>query len=97
MSILIPGEMPTSCARCPCANDETPFCRAANKYIPMLGKPEWCPIIELPPHGDLIDRDHLSVVCYTGTEGLEDTFDNGVAWTLEYIDKLTPVIPAEEE
>ena len=53
--------------------------------------------IELPPHGDLVDRDHLSVVCYTGTEGLEDTFDNGVAWTLEYIDKLTPVIPAEEE
>lgn len=53
--------------------------------------------VELPNHGDLIDRDHLSAVGYTGTEGLDDTFDNGVAWTLEYIDKLTPVIPADPE
>lgn len=56
-----------------------------------------CDAIELPPHGDLIDRDHLSVVCYTGTEGLEDTFDNGMACCLEYIDTLTPVIPADPE
>lgn len=51
--------------------------------------------IELPPHGDLINRDHLEVVSYHNSEGMEDTFDNGVKWMLEYIDKLTPVIPAD--
>lgn len=51
--------------------------------------------IELPMHGDLIDRNVLEVVSYHNTEGLEDTFDNGVKWMLEYIDKLTPVISAD--
>ena len=53
--------------------------------------------IELQPHGDLIDRNHLEVVSYHNSEGMEDTFDNGVKWMLEYIDKLTPVIPEDEE
>ena len=45
MSIAINGmEMPINCSRCPCSDDETRFCRAANKYIPMLGKPEFCPL-----------------------------------------------------
>ena len=60
-------------------------------------RPSWCPLIELQPHGDLIDRNHLEVVSYHNTEGLEDTFDNGVKWMLEYIDMLTPVIPEDEE
>lgn len=103
MSILIPGKMPTECWECPCAYETEGahhnYCQAAgyDTKLPDEGRPDWCPLIELPPHGDLVDRDHLSVVCYTGTEGLEDTFDNGVAWTLEYIDKLTPVIPADPE
>lgn len=47
MSILIKGiDMPTNCTRCPCSNDETRYCRAANKYIPMLGKPSFCPLEE---------------------------------------------------
>ena len=47
MSVIIRGvEMPVSCARCPCANDESRYCRAANKYIPMLSKPDFCPLAE---------------------------------------------------
>lgn len=53
--------------------------------------------IELPTHGDLIDRNELEVVSYHNSEGMEDTFDNGVKWMQEYIDKLTPVIPEDEE
>ena len=61
MSILIPGmEMPTSCAKCPCSDDMGKFCHPANEYIPMLGRPEWCPLIELPPHGRLGDLDALT-------------------------------------
>ena len=84
MSILIHMEMPKNCGVC-FVGDRT-ICK------------DHCPLIELQPHGDLIDRDlQLALVAYTGTEGLDDTFDNGVVWTLEYINKLTPVIPAEEE
>jgi len=47
MSIMIKGiDMPINCARCPCCDDETRFCRAANEYIPMLGKPNFCPLME---------------------------------------------------
>lgn len=31
------------------------------KYpIVPMERPSWCPLIELPPHGDLIDRDALN-------------------------------------
>lgn len=47
MSIVIKGiEMPTNCQSCPCSDDESRFCRAANEYIPMLGKPNFCPLVE---------------------------------------------------
>lgn len=47
MRIIINGiDMPTNCTRCPCSDDGSRFCRAANKYIPMLGKPNFCPLVE---------------------------------------------------
>lgn len=61
-------------------------------------RPDWCPLVEVPPHGDLFDRDLLEVVSYHNREGTEDdTFDAGVRWLLEYIDGLLPVIPADRE
>ena len=71
MSILIRGmEMPTSCAECPCCrhdnwNGET--AHQCNVSFITFGaedenwiyntRPNWCPLIELPPHGRLIDAD----------------------------------------
>ena len=40
---------------------------------------------------DLIDREKLSIICYTDTEGREDTFDEGVRWVLEKIDEMPTV------
>ena len=60
MSIYIKGmEMPVSCTRCPLSDDDVVFCHAAKKYIPMLGNPTFCPLIEVTDHGELIDRDAL--------------------------------------
>ena len=61
MSILIKDmKMPINCTRCPCSDEEARFCWAKTEYIPMLGKPDWCPLVELPEkHGDLIDRTTL--------------------------------------
>ena len=47
MGIIISGiDMPTNCTQCPCSDDGARFCRAANEYIPMLGKPNFCPLVE---------------------------------------------------
>ena len=51
--------------------------------------------IELPPHGDLIDRDEYLVFSYTGTEGRQDTFDDGVMFMIDRIDDAPTIIPAE--
>lgn len=99
--ILIPGKMPTRCLDCPFMvsrdNDDCVLQSAESNesFENWEQMKAGCPLIELPPHGDLFDRNHLEVVSYHNTEGMEDTFDNGVKWMLEYIDKLTPVIPAE--
>lgn len=73
MSILIKGmEMPTSCTECPCCrhdnwNGET--AHQCNVSFITFGaedenwiyntRPNWCPLIELPPHGRLIDAEKL--------------------------------------
>lgn len=98
MGIYIPGmKMPTSCASCPCANDETPFCRAANKYIPMLGKPEWCPLIELPPHGRLGDLDALEFLYEESADGWRHTpvFMDFFKACAKGVREAPTIIPAE--
>ena len=69
MSVLIKGfKMPEDCRECPLEmyyiNCGDTRCRATNKFlaknynIPFDGRPDWCPLVEVPaPHGDLIDID----------------------------------------
>ena len=48
MSLLVKGiDMPTNCQTCPFSDDECRFCKAAKEYIPMLGKPQFCPLDEV--------------------------------------------------
>ena len=50
MSVMIKDmEMPTNCTRCPCSDDDAQFCKAADEYIPMPGKPKFCPLAEVEP------------------------------------------------
>ena len=64
MSILIKGmEMPINCETCPF--DDGTYCQAYPKSAEMIydianGIPTWCPLIEIPPHGRLIDADALA-------------------------------------
>lgn len=49
-------KMPKSCSRC--------FCMASCKLWKNIMSPEFnrhrnCPLVEIPPHGDLIDRSKL--------------------------------------
>ena len=62
MSIIIPGmEMPKNCWECPCFVSDGWFCNLDDECRDVYdGRPDWCPLIELPPkHGRLIDADKL--------------------------------------
>ena len=54
---------------------------SGNFYAARVGKDELFPIVELPEHGDLIDRDALPL--------------GRVEW--EDIDNATVIVPASEE
>ena len=67
MSFIVPMEKPKRCGLCPCFHAEHPMhCQAVKAHkdkriIAPYGAPipDWCPLIELPPHGRLIDADKL--------------------------------------
>lgn len=74
MSILIKGmEMPKHCWQCGLkdSDDECMAMYAIDRQIKSVDEvwgeqrvPDWCPLIEIPPHGRLIDADALPH--YTG-------------------------------
>lgn len=47
MIVIKNTKMPINCTQCPCCDDEVQFCKAANEYIPMFGKPNFCPLVEV--------------------------------------------------
>ena len=66
MGVYIKGmEMPKSCEFCPCKTADA-FgglgCQATG-YIPLRkvnqNRPEWCPLVPVPPHGRLVDLDEI--------------------------------------
>lgn len=96
MSILIKGmEMPTNCSQYPCSDDDSRYCRAANKYIPMLGRPSWCPLVEVPPHGRLIDADALKMSIAFAEKTAEWAVP-ALRAVLMVIDEMPTIIEAEE-
>ena len=57
MGVYIRGmEMPTNCGECPmiCEDD---LCRITKGGRTIKDRPPHCPLIEIPPHGRLIDAD----------------------------------------
>ena len=65
MSVLIYMEMPKSCFECKLLDYTDTFkCRVrfeslAGEHGINISRPDWCPLIEIPPHGRLIDADAL--------------------------------------
>ena len=95
MSVLVKGmEMPKSCDKCPimvfedtnCAPELFCGCPIVFKAHPQgVGhRPDYCPLIEIPPHGDLIDKQAL----FNGEFNL-------YSWS--EIDEAPTIIPAEED
>ena len=84
MSVLVKGmEMPEDCRNCPFEmyymNCGETKCRATGKIladfykpIPFEGRAEECPLVEVPPHGRLIDADAMKSVIETYLKIQED-------------------------
>jgi len=60
MSVLIRGmKMPSGCISCDLCNTFTdePYCRRLMRKTPKATRLKDCPLVEVPPHGRLIDAD----------------------------------------
>ena len=95
MSVLIKGiEMPTRCWDC--LLNTYGYCMASehSDIIPSDAPiPDWCPLVPVPPHGDLIDRDALMA----DAEPVKDWtgVTKNVVWEKQ-INRAPVIIPAEE-
>ena len=69
MSILIKGaKMPKSCIFCPCLDKDLQICEVLKRDIDIFeDKLPDCPLVDIPPHGKLIDKDALM-------ENIEETY-----------------------
>lgn len=107
MSILIKGmEMPSGCISCDFCNPFTdePYCRRLMRKTPKVTRLKDCPLVEVPPHGPLIDWDELSTFMYHHAfelDSADQRWDSG-CWIryrlFENAMKAMPtIIEAEEE
>ena len=94
MSIYIKGmEMPTSCYNCPCADLEFYDCNLMpGTRIERENRSPNCPLVPVPPHGDLIDRKPFVEFIKTHWDG----YDQWFVGQLEARPTIIPADPAEE-
>ena len=114
MSVLIKGmDMPKNCIYCPLSHwnklDEITGCEivAGKKYVDKedsdywdsSDRPKWCPLVEIPKHGRLIDAD--DVLTQTRHSDWVSAFEQGeeYGWNkaIEYVGNFAPTIIEAEE
>ena len=110
MGIYLPNmEMPKDCLHCPFSYMSSDclkiwiICKVKDVSVSdgdavQEGRPDWCPLVEVPKHGDLIDRDELDDWFYATPIFTSD--ENPDVWKvirLDDIDNAPTVIGAEVE
>lgn len=109
MSMLIKGmKMPENCFHCQMGyrygdvDNAKLMCTITAKVIP-LGKSldimENCPLVEIPPHGRLIDADALIKRATTvgETDDLWDYYPQATQDFVDYVNDAPTIIESEEE
>lgn len=105
MGVFVKGMyLPPNCYFCPMTNDGFYLCKANNPHKQLEDdceerRPNWCPLIPVPPHGDLIDCDAYRDEFMNGVYELcDDDSDNYRANAIiDLYDSAPTVIPASEE
>ena len=96
MSILIKGvTKPTDCILCPMFRGAWQMCGLLNREVHPKGTPKNCPMVELPPHGRLIDAD-IAEVIVTDEKDEVGGFLDGILYAADWIANQPTVIEAEE-
>ena len=108
MSILIKGmEMPKNCMLCSfCVEEADPangeMCMVTGTLMPPCTRERLdnCPLIPVPDHGDLIERDVLieamaRMVPWAITDPTANAFLDGLSAAYEAIKAATTIIPAD--
>ena len=104
MGVYIKGmEVPKNCFECPwrCKVDpENLLCRISGEYFEetfsgtIQNRHKSCPLVEIPPHGRLIDADKL---CLSSGFSTATEYGMGRSDQIEAIKSNAPtIIPAEE-
>lgn len=103
MSVLIKGmEMPKSCGYCPLkyCTMEGDECMFNARFTVYQKRPDDCPLIPVPDHGELIDRDELMKfpirIDHYDKEHGDKHFVLGIESVMEYIEYAPTIIPTEE-
>ena len=107
MGVYIRGmEMPTRCFDCPmCEISDIEICcsisigvavsyEEIDEQIAIQDRPSWCPLVEIPPHGDLIDRRKLPLAFIDITDLPTDRCLP--VYLQEDVDDAPTIIEAEE-
>lgn len=101
MSIYIQGVSVSCCLDCPCASysptgeyDGFWKCDAKRKIIKgsLYEKQEWCSLIEIQPHGRLVDADALEL-----DADWEEQVDGYTGYSRLVIDAAPTIIPADKD
>lgn len=101
MSVLIKGmDMPKSCSKCPWWDVKygRTICGLWDDTIDIgvdedTSRPKWCPLVEVPPHGDLIDRNFVYSKIRIYADACYATGDNKGAKIAERIEELIRDVP----
>lgn len=95
MGIYMAGmEMPTSCAKCGWYSFIEEVCRATRCEVPAIdgvymSRHKDCPLVHIPSHGDLVDRDVLAAEFWGGQAYFTDAIKRKINGT-------PVIIPSEE-
>jgi len=94
--ILIKGiKMPKNCKECFACKAELSQEKKVI-YVCCFAQTD-CPLIPVPPHGDLISREWLvDIGLHLMNTALNDDIANGVKWLWQYIIEAPTIIEAEE-
>lgn len=104
MSVLIKGmEMPKNCAECPCRmiGYTADYCNVLGKFIDFAvgsdGRRKDCPLIELPPHGRLIDADALLKLLDSCMFPSDMVTTRALSMATNWLKEAPTVIPADKD
>ena len=100
--LLIKGmEMPIDCFHCAFDFDNDCVADNDNRTTNLNGRPGWCPLVEMPTHGRLIDADKVALEMVEAGQRSK-RYKIGEFWELngaeirEVIDAAPTVIEASE-